>query len=165
VKRAVTAFAVAALVLAGCVSANIPLPTPRPTRTVESLLVSHTAELTATSVPETAPLSDAEDLPGDPAEGERLFRAFQPAAGIACSTCHRTDTDDRLIGPGLLNVGIRAQSRQEGQSAADYVHESIVDPGAYVVAGYTDLMPKNWGQVFTEGQLNDIIAYLLSLSP
>lgn len=163
-RAAVIVFMLAALALAGCVSAYIPSPTPRPTRTAEGVPVSHTVESPITDKPAPTPASDSGSLPGNPVEGERLFREFQPAAGIACATCHRTDSDDRLIGPGLLSVGIRAQNRQEGLSAADYVYLSIVDPSAYVVAGYTDLMPKNWGQVFTEQQLKDIVAYLLALS-
>ena len=43
-------------------------------------------------------------LSGDSVNGGRLFSTFQPAAGIACSTCHRIDSQERLVGPGLLNV-------------------------------------------------------------
>ena len=102
-------------------------------------------------------------LPGDPVEGERIFHTVWPAAGMACSTCHNTDTEARLIGPGLLNVGTRAATRVPGMDALDYIHTSIVKPSAYVVDGFPDIMPKNWGKVFSEAQLNDIIAYLLTL--
>jgi cytochrome c len=61
-------------------------------------------------------------------------------------------------------VGIRAQTRVPGQSVSQYLHTSIVDPDAYIVDGYPDLMPKNWGKVFTEAQVNDLVAYLISLS-
>lgn len=102
-------------------------------------------------------------LPGDPTEGERLFNTVHPAAGAACSTCHRADSEQRLIGPGLLNLRARAAERVPGESALDYIHTSIVQPGAYVVDGYPDIMPKNWGKVFSDEQLNDLIAYLLTL--
>ncbi|MCA9911483.1 MAG: hypothetical protein KC519_22670, partial [Anaerolineae bacterium] len=42
---------------------------------------------------------------GDPVRGEQLFNTLQPAVGFACATCHRVDTTERLIGPGLLGVG------------------------------------------------------------
>jgi cytochrome c2 len=103
-------------------------------------------------------------LPGDPAAGDVLFHTFQPRAGIACTGCHRADSDDRLIGPGLMSVGIRARTRVPGLSAQEYLRASIIEPSAYVVEGYADLMPKNWRVVFSEQQLNDIIAYLISLS-
>jgi mono/diheme cytochrome c family protein len=99
----------------------------------------------------------------DATRGEQLFNTFQPAAGIACATCHRVDSEERLVGPGLLNVGNRAQSRVSGLSAVAYLRQSIVNPGAYVVAGYADLMPKNWGQIFSEAQIDDLIAYLFTL--
>jgi hypothetical protein len=44
-----------------------------------------------------------------------------------------------------------------------YLHDSIANPNAYVVEGYADIMPKIWGKVFTEAQIDDIISYLLTL--
>lgn len=115
--------------------------------------------VSADSAPPSTPVS----LPGDPAEGERLFNTVHPAAGAACSTCHRADSEQRLIGPGLLNLGARAAQRVPGETALDYIRTSIVKPGAFVVDGYPDIMPKNWGKVFTDDQLNDLVAYLLTL--
>ncbi len=100
----------------------------------------------------------------DAANGKRQFNTFQPDAGIACSTCHRVDSEERLVGPGLLNVGIRAATRVKGKSAVAYLHDSIVNPSVYVVEGYADIMPKTWGKVFTEAQIDDIISYLLTLT-
>ena len=100
---------------------------------------------------------------GDPVAGEPLFTAFQPSAGIACSTCHKVDSEQRLVGPGLLHIAERARTRSTTQTAADYIRTSIVDPSALVVDGYADIMPKNWGQIFSEAELNDLIAYLMTL--
>lgn len=150
-----TACGTAAMPARSVAVAVTALPITEATPTATSL----PAEPTASSVSDTADTS----LPGDPAEGDKLFHTVQPAAGMACSTCHNTDTEKRLIGPGLLNIGTRAASRVEGMSAIDYIHTSIVKPSAYVVDGYPDIMPKNWGKVFTEDQLNDLMAYLLTL--
>jgi mono/diheme cytochrome c family protein len=109
------------------------------------------------------PNQDTLTASADAANGKQLFNMFQPAAGIACATCHRVDSEQRLVGPGLLNVGRRAESRVQGLSAVAYLRQSIVSPSAYVVLGYTDLMPKNWGQVFSDKQIDDLIAYLLTL--
>lgn len=48
-------------------------------------------------------------------------------------------------------------------SAADYLRESIVDPGAYVVPGYQDSMPRDLGRDLSPTDLDDLVAYLLSL--
>src|SRR5262249_52101262 len=79
-----------------------------------------------------AATSDTLPPSADPANGKVLFNTFQPAAGIACATCHRADSELRLVGPGLLNVGIRAQRRVSGLSAVAYLRQSIVQPSAYV---------------------------------
>ncbi len=101
---------------------------------------------------------------GDPEHGQALFNTFQPDAGYMCATCHWTDKEDRLIGPGLLDIGTRAGSRVEGQNAVQYLYNSIVNPGAYLVEGFSDgLMPRNWAQIYTQEEINDIIAYLLTL--
>jgi cytochrome c2 len=48
---------------------------------------------------------------GDAANGELLFNTFQADVGFACATCHRADSEERLIGPGLLNIGVQAATR------------------------------------------------------
>lgn len=116
--------------------------------------------------PVVVPVSQAAAAPaGDAEAGRALFNTVQPAAGMACSTCHRVDSEERLIGPGLLNIASRAAQRDPTVSAREYIHTSIVQPGAYVVDGYKDIMPKNWGTVFTPEQQDDLIAYLMSLHP
>ncbi|MBX3080584.1 MAG: cytochrome c [Anaerolineae bacterium] len=100
---------------------------------------------------------------GDAARGKKLFSTFQPVAGMACNACHRVDSEKRLVGPGLFNVSIRAAHRVDGLSAEAYIRQSIIDPGAYVVDGYQNIMPKTFRKAFTDAQLDDLIAYLTSL--
>ena len=83
---------------------------------------------------------------------------------FACATCHLTNTEAQLIGPGLLNISIRAATRVPGESAKEYIHNSIVDPNAFVVDGFpANLMPQNWADIYSEADINDIIAYLFTL--
>ncbi len=143
-------------------------PTPLPTETpFPTNPPSPTAVVvTATPVPPTeAPVEAASDAPqGDAANGQVLFNELQAQAGFACATCHYFNQEAQLIGPGLLNVSVRAETRVPGQSAYDYIHQSIVNPSAYVVEGFPDnLMPKIYAELFTEQQINDIIAYLYTL--
>lgn len=145
-----------------------PLPTILPTATTVPPTTAPTTEPpTATVAPPTeapAAANAAAAPEGDPANGQVLFNEMQAAAGFACSTCHFTNQETQLIGPGLLNISTRAETRVPGESAYDYLHTSIVDPSAYVVEGFPDnLMPKIYGEIFTEEQINDLIAYLYTL--
>lgn len=151
-----------------------PTPTVTPTHTstatpnpTDTLLPSNTPSpahtptliLTNTLV---APIT--EEISGDAANGEVLFNTFQPAASFACATCHRTDSEERLIGPGLFNVSIRAESRVAGLDATEYIYQSITNPSTYVVEGFPDrLMPQSWADIYSEEEIYDIIAYLFTL--
>ncbi|PJF41031.1 MAG: hypothetical protein CUN54_03085 [Phototrophicales bacterium] len=102
---------------------------------------------------------------GDAEHGRVLFHEVAEGAPLACATCHNTDSEERLVGPGLLNIGTRAATRVEGQSAIEYIRTSIIDPNAYIVEGFGNPspMPTGFGDAFTEEDLNDLIAYLLTL--
>ena len=47
------------------------------------------------------------------------------------------------------------------QALTDFIMESIVDPSADIAAGYEDVMPANFGELFTEPQLDGLVEYLL----
>lgn len=97
---------------------------------------------------------------GDPVAGQQVFIAAAPAP---CSTCHLVDSESMLVGPGLLNLADRAGSRVPGLNAVEYIHQSIVDPAAHIVEGYAGGMLPGYDVSLTEQQLNDLIAYLLTL--
>ena len=98
------------------------------------------------------------------ARGAELFQTTQAETGYACAACHFTDTESRLIGPGLLNIGSRAETRVEGQSGIEYIFTAIVNPSEFVVPDFDDgLEPRNHVQVFSEADLYDLTAYLLTL--
>jgi hypothetical protein len=53
----------------------------------------------------------------------------------------------------------------EAKTVHDYIYESILSPGAYVVPGFPDhVMPRWYGQKLSAGALEKIAAYLESLS-
>jgi mono/diheme cytochrome c family protein len=109
-------------------------------------------------VEEEAPAEDeaaedepaAEDTP-DPAVGEELYAS-------ACASCHGEEDG---VGPALTGMADRAAERVEGQSTEEYLHESIVDPSAYLVESYQDIMPKTYAEQYTEFEINSIVAYIL----
>jgi len=47
-------------------------------------------------------------------------------------------------------------------SAADYLHQSIVEPDAFVVDGFTNIMPATFGETMSDQEISDLIAYLLT---
>lgn len=194
-------------------------------RRLEAAAAAHAAEHETDAADDhdrTAILEAARAI-GDPENGEILFNAFLPEVGFACATCHRVDSTERLIGPGLWGVGDPehdpsehdmdamdmgatddhghghseagtdeatavpdagdaghtmdmhgAQDQEQDHSmdmaeaaAADpveYIRTSIIDPGAYLVPGFPDhLMPRTYGDIFTEDEINDLVAYLMTL--
>ena len=49
-------------------------------------------------------------------------------------------------------------------SAEDYLRQSIVDPDAYVVEGFpSGLMVPNLEDSLTEAQIDDLVAFLMTL--
>ncbi len=92
-----------------------------------------------------------------PAEGETLYQSQ------GCMGCHSLDPNVQMTGPTWHNLGNVAVSRVPGESPAQYLDTSIVNPSAHVVTGYPDnIMPKNYGEVLSIQQQADIIAFILT---
>ncbi|MBC7810662.1 MAG: c-type cytochrome [Burkholderiales bacterium] len=140
-----------------------PSVTPSPLPPTETPIPATEAP---TAIPPTAtatPIVIAAASSGDPIAGETLFRNGNGAA-IACTTCHLPDQEMALVGPGMLGIGERAAERVPGLSASEYLHQSIVEPNAFVVPNYAPgLMPQTYAQTLTEEQIDDLVAYLLTL--
>jgi mono/diheme cytochrome c family protein len=124
--------------------------------------VQNAGRVRSTPIPSTTqPAVPADTGAGDPERGAQLFT--QSIGGMpSCSTCHALD-HSQIVGPGMAGIGARAASRQAGISAMEYLHTSIIEPGAYVVEGFQNVMPDVYEQRLSEAQIRDLIAYLLSL--
>lgn len=86
-------------------------------------------------------------------------------AELGCSSCHRADAPGR--GPLLAGVFGKTVQLEDGRTLVadeNYIRESILDPGAKVVAGFKPVMPTFQGLI-TEEQLAALVAYVKSLSP
>jgi hypothetical protein len=46
--------------------------------------------------------------------------------------------------------------------AVEYLHQSIVDPSAYVVEGYEDVMNKTYDEQLSEEDIDNVIAFLMT---
>jgi mono/diheme cytochrome c family protein len=141
--------------------------TAPPTTTARATAAPSTQASTATSIPPTetpAPAVASGGVAGDPEHGKEIFNTFYDPVSFSCATCHLAISEERLIGPGLLNIADKAGSYVPGQTAEQYIHESIVNPSAYVVPDYPDgLMPQVWGDILSEQDIQDLVAYLFTL--
>ncbi len=101
---------------------------------------------------------------GDAERGAQIFTQGW-ADAPACSTCHHTVTGQYgfSIGPSLAGIAERAGTRVVGMDAAEYLRQSILEPHSYVVSGYRDIMYPDYRTHLTEQDIEDLIAYLLTL--
>lgn len=131
---------------------------------------------TATALPATAVAEDSAaiaEVAGDPVNGQIVFttqHTLPDGSAWACASCHSVTPDElRLIGPGQWNIAQRAATRVEGQSAAEYIRVSILQPQDFIAPtregepAWALNMPAGWDVVLTEQELNDVIAYLFTL--
>lgn len=97
---------------------------------------------------------------GDVAAGQQIFNTGGDS-GIPCASCHTLDGTD-LVGPSLQGIAERAAEREPGTSATDYLHESIVNPSAYLVSGYEDLMNNDYSDTLSDADIDNLVAFLMT---
>lgn len=103
---------------------------------------------------------------GDAANGERLFNEsiIGSASAPGCVTCHSLEPGVVIVGPSQSDVGARAETAIEGMSAEEYLRQSIVEPDAHIAEGFTEgVMYQNFGTELTNTQINDLVAFMLTL--
>lgn len=104
--------------------------------------------------------------------GQALFRTSPPG----CFACHSTTAGVSLVGPSLAGISAAAEKilkdptyHGKATDAASYIRESILDPNAYVLPGPTysstgrSLMPTGFDTSLTPQQVNELVAYLVTL--
>ena len=109
---------------------------------------------------------------GDAARGAKLYET------LPCASCHDISRPwpGGAICPNLGNIATEAPRiirrpdyRGRAKDPAGYIRESIVDPNAYIVPGPAyrqadgqSVMPKDFRQILTPSQLDDLVAFLLT---
>ena len=68
--------------------------------------------------------------------GEEIFKTKG-----TCEICHRIGQKGTRA-PDLAGIGSRAGKTKPGMSAKQYIIESLLQPGAYLVEGYPNIMPQ-----------------------
>ena len=101
---------------------------------------------------------------GDPQMGKALFDQTTIREAPACSTCHSVTPDQVIVGPSLAGIAVRAGERLSGVSPEDYLRQSITNPNEYIVDGFSPgVMYPDFRKALTEDEINNLIAYLLTL--
>jgi cytochrome c oxidase subunit 2 len=101
---------------------------------------------------------------GDPLEaGRKIF------TDTGCNACHTLADagSTATVGPELDDLAAQAAkyAKQQGQTPAEYVKNSIEDPNAFVVPGFQkDLMPKDYGSQLSPAEIDTLVEYLLTVS-
>src|SRR5215472_10936397 len=110
---------------------------------------SSTTPSTTSTASSTTPISPA-------AAGLTVFNQN------GCSSCHTLSAANATgtVGPDLDKLV--SYARQAHQPLDAFVHQSIVDPNAYIQPGYPkDVMPQNFGQLLTKEQLDSLVTFLV----
>jgi len=79
---------------------------------------------------------------------------------MGCAMCHGTALAPAL--EGVFGSSVQLQNGTTVLADEDYMRESILNPGAKLVAGYAPIMPTFQGQL-SEEELTQLVAYIKSL--
>ena len=109
--------------------------------------VSACANLSSPPTPTLEPLA---------AQGKQLVSQY-------CATCHALEPNKTIVGPSFAGVATRAETRMPDTSAREYIELSILDPSAFIVPGYPNGMPNDFGKKLSGDDFNAIVAFLLTL--
>jgi len=104
-------------------------------------------------------------LRGVPREKSPAEAGAQFFTSLACNNCHLDGKAGR--GPalqGLFGTDVKLANGSTVKADETYLRESILTPGAKIVAGYANDMPTFQGLV-TEEQVAMIIQYIKSIGP
>ncbi len=93
---------------------------------------------------------------------EPLARGRQLYRKLDCGRCHVIDGEGGRIGPDLSRIGAVAAEREAGTSAEAYIRRSILDPGAYVVPGFSDVMPRGLARTLSDTDREALVQFLAS---
>jgi hypothetical protein len=102
-------------------------------------------------------------MSGDPERGRDIFETGGGVINRPCNDCHTlTGTPKAGGGPSLLGISTTAADRVPGLSAAEYLLQSIMEPDAYQVEGFSGTMPKSYPLLLSEEDIYSLVAFLLT---
>ena len=100
---------------------------------------------------------------------QEVVTALTKATCIACHVIPDVPGAVGMVGPDLTNIGVDGATRVDGMSAEEYIHESIVDPDAFITPDCPTgkcskgLMTAAFAQMLSAEELDAVVAYLSTL--
>ncbi|HET7571957.1 MAG TPA: cytochrome c [Gaiellaceae bacterium] len=133
------------------------------TKTVTATVTVTSAAATQATTTSAAPATTAATTTsaaaaGNPTAGKSVF------ASAGCGSCHTFQPagTSGAVGPDLDSKPTEDAQKANMQLAA-FVHESIVDPNAYISSGYPKgIMPETYGDQLSKTQLDDLVAFIVA---
>lgn len=111
-------------------------------------------------------LAEIEELFGDSFDGQLLYNGLEMGLDgniLGCSTCHNGEVAPLTEGTYTRVEEIRLLEEQfEAYTIRQYLVESILEPHAYIVPEYENVMGSNYSTRLDAQMLADIVAYLES---
>jgi cytochrome c oxidase subunit 2 len=133
---------------------------------VDTTATEEAVDTTATE--EATDTTSTEDNVGDVITGDAT--AGQTTALMnGCTACHATVADSPIaVGPSWVGIYEEEVTLADGSVAVidvEYIRESILNPNAKVVEGFAQgVMPQTFADTLSQDDINNLIAYIVSLS-
>lgn len=125
--------------------------------------VSGPAVAAPTDSSDSSDADDDQDADAPVAVSAEAGQAIATATG--CLACHTTD-GSVTVGPSWGGLFGSTEEIEGGESVvvdAAYLRDSIVNPGARIVAGFGNLMPAIYGDSLSDAEIDSIVEYITSL--
>ncbi len=164
--------------------ADTPEPTTPTSEPTATPLISRPTATGTEALPPTATILPAEptvetasatseasvvDTAAPPVASDAVVAAVAKGTCNACHTIPGVPGAVGIVGPNLANIGANAATRIAGYSAEQYLHESIVNPNAFVApqcpfgSCTAGSMPATLAQTLSGDEIETLISYLLTL--
>lgn len=98
-------------------------------------------------------------------DAEAATRGETVAADAGCFACHTIDGTPS-VGPTWKGLAGSSRPLESGETVIandSYLHNSIIDPGSQVVAGFSNVMPATYSDQLSQSEIGDLVEYIKSL--
>lgn len=125
---------------------------------------------TATPTPQPPPVTRGESTTdpleiGDPKRGRQIFEnggeKYADKPQYHCIRCHSLDGGEGY-GPSLQGISEQAGDRVPELSAVEYLRQSILEPDAFIIEGFSHSMGRIHSVLLNEEEIDDLIAFMLT---